>query len=77
MIRDLVIGVDSSTSATKVVVFDKTGRTVAIAANGYDERIYVRGDQDADYGTMMQLMGRINAAGFKRLGLVTLEERDS
>lgn len=49
----------------------------AIAANGYDERIYVRGDQDADYGTMMKLMGRINAAGFKRLGLVTLEERDS
>ncbi|PVB61882.1 protein TolR [Labrenzia sp. 011] len=49
----------------------------AIAANGYEERIYVRGDQDADYGTMMKLMGRINAAGFKRLGLVTLEERDS
>ena len=49
----------------------------AIAANGYEERIYVRGDQDADYGTMMKLMGRISAAGFKRLGLVTLEERDS
>ncbi|KZM52102.1 protein TolR [Labrenzia sp. OB1] len=49
----------------------------AIASNGYEERIYVRGDQDADYGTVMKLMGRINAAGFKRLGLVTLEERDS
>ncbi|SHM42260.1 protein TolR [Roseibium suaedae] len=49
----------------------------AIAANGYEERIYVRGDQNADYGMMMKLMGRINAAGFKRLGLVTLEERNS
>jgi biopolymer transport protein ExbD len=33
--------------------------------------------ENADYGTMMKLMGRINAAGYKRLGLVTLEERDS
>ena len=49
----------------------------AIAQNGYEERIFVRGDQDADYGTMMAIMGRINAAGFKRLGLVTLEEQDS
>ena len=30
-----------------------------------------------DYGTIMRNMGRINAAGFKRLGLVTLEEGDS
>jgi biopolymer transport protein TolR len=47
----------------------------AIAQNGYDERIYVRGDQNADYGTIMRVMGRINAAGYKRLGLVTLEEQ--
>jgi biopolymer transport protein TolR len=49
-------------------------KLTAIAANGYEERIYVRGDKDADYGTMMKLMARINAAGFKRLGLVTIEE---
>ena len=47
----------------------------AIAQNGYDERIYVRGDENADYGTIMRVMGRINAAGYKRLGLVTLEEQ--
>ncbi|WP_425089576.1 protein TolR [Stappia sp.] len=47
----------------------------AIAQNGYDERIFVRGDANADYGTIMRVMGRINAAGYKRLGLVTLEEQ--
>jgi biopolymer transport protein TolR len=49
----------------------------AIAANGYDERIYVFGDRNASYGTMMQVMGRISAAGFKRLALRTEDERDS
>ncbi|CTQ72474.1 MULTISPECIES: ExbD/TolR family protein [Stappiaceae] len=62
---------------TPILIDEVVPKLEAIAANGYEERIYVRGDQDADYGTMMKLMGRINAAGFKRLGLVTLEERDS
>lgn len=62
---------------TEIPIDEVVPKLEAIAENGYDERIYVRGDQDADYGTMMKVMGRINAAGFKRLGLVTLEERDS
>ncbi|MEO9530661.1 protein TolR [Roseibium sp.] len=62
---------------TPITIDEIVPKLEAIAANGYEERIYVRGDQDADYGTMMQLMARISAAGFKRLGLVTLEERDS
>lgn len=62
---------------TEIALEEVVPKLEAIAANGYDERIYVRGDQDADYGIMMKIMGRINAAGFKRLGLVTLEERDS
>ena len=49
----------------------------AIAANGLNERVFVRGDRAADYGTIMQVMGRLNAAGYKRIGLVTLEETDS
>ena len=49
----------------------------AIGQNGLDERIYVRGDRDADYGTIMRVMGRLNSAGYRRIGLVTLEETDS
>ena len=49
----------------------------AIAASGLNERVFVRGDKETDYGTIMQVMGRLNAAGYKRIGLVTLEETDS
>ena len=46
-------------------------RLTAIAENGYDQRIFVRGDKAVDYGTVMQVMGELNAAGFRRIGLVT------
>ena len=49
----------------------------AIALNGLNERIFVRGDREADYGTIMRVMGRLNAAGYTRIGLVTLMETDS
>lgn len=48
----------------------------AIATTGYSERIYVRGDRSADYGTVMRVMARISSAGFRNLGLVTLQEQD-
>jgi biopolymer transport protein TolR len=49
----------------------------AIAQNGLNDRIFVRGDRSADYGTIMRVMGRLNSAGYKRIGLVTVEETDS
>ena len=49
----------------------------ALAKQGVEERIYVRGDRDADYGAIMRVMGRLNSAGYKRIGLVTVEETDS
>ena len=46
----------------------------AIAKNGYDERIYVRGDTSANYGTVMKLMGALNQAGYRKIALVTGSE---
>ncbi|HRN84020.1 MAG TPA: protein TolR [Hyphomicrobium sp.] len=43
----------------------------AIAKNGVDEQIFVRGDQGINYGTVMRVMGRISAGGFKKVSLVT------
>lgn len=60
---------------TEIAAEEVIPKLEAIAANGYEERIFVRGDENADYGTIMRVMGRINAAGYKRLGLVTLEEQ--
>lgn len=52
-------------------------KAVADARGGLDERIYVRGDKKVDYGTVMRVMGRLSAAGFKRVALVTEVEQDS
>jgi biopolymer transport protein TolR len=61
---------------TEIAVDEVVPRLEAIAKTGYEERIYVRGDKTADYGTVMQVMARISAAGYKNLGLVTLQEQD-
>ncbi|MEE9545497.1 MAG: protein TolR [Rhodospirillales bacterium] len=45
-------------------------RLVAIAGNNPDVRIFVRGDQAINYGRVMEVMGTINAAGFKKVALV-------
>jgi len=46
-------------------------KLTAIAANGYDQRIFVRGDKSVDYGRVMEVMALISAAGFTHIGLVT------
>jgi biopolymer transport protein TolR len=48
---------------------------VAQARGGTDARIYVRGDKNVDYGTMMRVMGRLSGAGFHRVALVTEYEQ--
>jgi biopolymer transport protein TolR len=56
---------------TEVTLDEIVLRLSAIAQNGYDERIYLRGDNASDYGSVMKVMARINAAGYSNLGLVT------
>jgi biopolymer transport protein TolR len=43
----------------------------AISRNGYDQRIFVRGDKTVDYGRVMVVMGLLANAGFTHIGLVT------
>ena len=61
---------------TEIPIEEVVPKLQAIAKTGYEERIYVRGDKIADYGTVMKVMARISAAGFKNIGLVTLQEQD-
>jgi biopolymer transport protein TolR len=60
---------------TEVAMEDIVARLEAIAKTGYEERIFVRGDQASDYGTVLRVMGRLNSAGFKNIGLVSLQEQ--
>ena len=50
-------------------------QAITQARGGNDERIYVRGDRKVDYGTVMRVMGRLSAAGFRRVALVTEVEQ--
>jgi biopolymer transport protein TolR len=52
-------------------------RAVTESRGGMDERVFVRGDRKVDYGTVMKVMGRLSAAGFRRVALVTEVEQDS
>ncbi|MEM7694678.1 MAG: protein TolR [Pseudomonadota bacterium] len=58
----------------EIAIDDLIARLEAVAAAGYEERILVRGDTTTNYGAIMQVMGRLNRAGFRRIGLVTVEE---
>ena len=46
-------------------------KAITESRGGLDERIFVRGDKKVDYGTVMKVMGRLSAAGFRRVALVT------
>jgi biopolymer transport protein TolR len=64
---------------TEIPVEELVAKLKAIteARGGADERIFVRGDRQVDYGTVMKVMGRISAAGFRRVALVTEIEQGS
>ena len=46
-------------------------KLVAIAKNGYEEQIFVRADTSVAYGKVMEVMGLLNNAGYRKIGLVT------
>ena len=61
----------------EVSIGDLVAKLTAMTGAGLDDRIYVRGDRTASYGTIMRVMGTINSAGFRHIGLVALKEPDS
>ncbi len=42
-----------------------------LAKDGYDERIYLRGAKDVNYGRVAEVMTLITSAGYKKVALVT------
>jgi len=62
---------DTFIGETKVPIDELPEKLKSIAKNGVDEQIFVRGDKGITYGTVMRVMGRISAGGFKKVSLVT------
>ncbi len=77
--RPLEITLDQNSAIfigdTEIKVAELIPRLRAIANNRMDARIYIRGDQSLPYGTVMEVMGLINGAGFTKVALVTEQPR--
>ncbi len=50
-------------------------RLKAITGNRTDAQIYIRGDSSNSYGRVMEVLGSINAAGFRQVALITERPR--
>ncbi len=57
---------------TEITMDDLSNKLQAIAKNGYEEQLFVRADTNVSYGAVMEVMGLLNGAGYKKIGLVTL-----
>ncbi|MEM7620580.1 MAG: protein TolR [Pseudomonadota bacterium] len=55
---------------TEIQLQDIAPKLIAITKSGFDEDIYVRGDQETAYGVVAKVMGTISSAGFRRISFV-------
>ncbi len=73
-IEPLVITVDAEgkifLQETEIEADILVPRLQAITANKLDTRIFVRGDETIAYGTVIEVMGMIHAAGFTQVALI-------
>jgi biopolymer transport protein TolR len=68
---DGAISIDDRVLAIETLV----AAVEALAMEGTDERLYVRGDATAAYGAIMEVMGVLSAAGYGQIGLITEREK--
>ncbi len=62
---------------TKVELEELEAKIAAIAGENKEKRIFIRADTTIDYGSVMGVLGRINAAGFLKVALVTTGMKDT
>lgn len=59
---------------TQIPLPELTQKLQALAKNGNEEQLFVRADTQVDYGAVMEVMGVLNKAGYKKIGLVTISK---
>ncbi|MCQ4634403.1 MULTISPECIES: protein TolR [Shinella] len=62
---------------TPIPIDEVAAKLQAVATTGYTERVFVRGDGNAPYGIVADVMSRIQAGGFTNIGLVTDQKPDN
>lgn len=58
-------------SETEIEIGELTPKLLAIAEEGYEERIFLQGDTNAAYGEVLGVMTQMKNAGFTNIALVT------
>jgi biopolymer transport protein TolR len=70
----LVVSVDREGAVylqdTQIDMDKLVPRLIAVTDSNPDARIFVRGDRAIAYGRIMEVMGLVNAAGFKKVALI-------
>lgn len=56
---------------SEIALGDLAAKLQALAKNGVEEQLMVRGDTNVPYGAIMEVMGVLNSAGFTKISLVT------
>jgi biopolymer transport protein TolR len=56
---------------TQIASEDLVAKLQAIVKEGVESQIFVRADTSVSYGNVMEIMGLLNSAGYKKIGLVT------
>ena len=56
---------------TEIEIADLTSKLFAITGEGYESKIYVHGDTGVEYGQVMNVLTRMQKAGFRNVSLVT------
>ncbi len=56
---------------------DLIARLSDAVGGNLEDRIYIRGDKTVSYGAIMRVVGDINGAGFRNIGLVSVKQPDS
>jgi len=69
----VAIGADKRVyiNTQQVRVTDLTGRVVDALEKQKDKVVLIKADQDVDYGTVMETMDSLRAAGVEDMGLIT------
>ena len=55
---------------SKIPMESLSARLQAVTGQNPDARIFVRGDKGIEYGRVMQVMGKISAAGYRKVSLM-------
>ena len=56
---------------TKTSAQNLVKKLQAITKTNADARVFIRGDRKISYGKIMEIMGTLNAAGYRKVALVT------